>query len=151
MGRVAHISGQIHIDAAPELVFDTVADSRNEPSFNPQMRDVELLTPLPIGAGTRFLARMGKGGNEMRVEIVDFDRPHRLHTRTTSSMMATSGTLTFGPSGAGTLMTWDWQVEPKQWLCALGPVFGPVGNRVERSIWTGLKTYLEGGRPDSPG
>jgi len=105
--HVAHISGQIHIDAPPELVFDTVADSRNEPSFNPQMRDVELLTPLPIGAGTRFLAHMGKGGNKMLVEIVDFDKPQRLHTLTTSSIMATWGTLTFSPSRGGTLMTWN--------------------------------------------
>lgn len=148
---MAHISGQIHIDAPPELVFDTVADSRNEPSFNPQMRDVELLTPLPIGAGTRFLARMGKSGNEMLVQIVDFDPPQRLLTRTTSSMMATSGTLTFSPARGGTVMTWNWQVQPKGWLRALGPLFGPIGNRVERGIWTGLKRHLEDAAPTSPG
>ena len=146
---MAHISGQIHIDAAPELVFDTVADSRNEPLFNPQMREVELLTPLPVGAGTRFLARMGKGESEMRVEIVDFDRPHRLHTRTASSLMTTSGTLTFSPFRDGTLMAWDWQVRPKGWLRALGPVFGPIGNRVGRGIWTGLKHHLEQSPPNS--
>ena len=28
VGRVAHISGQLHIAAPPDLVFDTVADSR---------------------------------------------------------------------------------------------------------------------------
>ena len=148
---MAHISGQIHIDAPPELVFDTVADSRKEPSFNPEMRDVELLTPLPIGAGTRLLARMGKSRNEMLVEIVDFDRPQRLLTQTTSSMMATSGTLTFSPSEGGTLMTWNWQVLPKGWLRALGPLFGPIGNRVERGIWTGLKRHLEDAAPKSPG
>lgn len=143
VGLVAHISGQLHIDAPPELVFDTVADSRNEPSFNPQMRDVELLTPPPIGAGTRFLARMGKRGTEMHVVIVDFDRPHRLRTQTTSSMMTTSGSLTFTPSGDGTLMAWDWQVQPTGWLRVLGPLFAPVGGRVERGIWTGLKRHLE--------
>jgi hypothetical protein len=31
---VAHITGQIRIAAPLEQVFDTVADSRNEPSFN---------------------------------------------------------------------------------------------------------------------
>jgi hypothetical protein len=49
---VAHISGHVRIAAPVEQVFDTVADSRNEPSFNPAMTGVELLTPLPIGLGT---------------------------------------------------------------------------------------------------
>jgi hypothetical protein len=48
---VAHIFGHVHIAVPAEQVFDTVADSRNEPSFNPAMAGVELLTPLPIGWG----------------------------------------------------------------------------------------------------
>ena len=53
---MAHISGQIHIDAAPELVFDTVADSRNEPLFNPQMREVELLTDFSHPGIVHYIA-----------------------------------------------------------------------------------------------
>lgn len=147
---MAHIRGQLAINAAPSLVFDTVADSRNEPSFNPEMREVALLTPLPIGAGTRFLAHLGKARTEMQVEVVEFERPHRLLTRTTSSMMTTSGTLTFTPAGDGTLMAWDWQVQPKGWLRALGPLFGPIGSRMERGIWTGLKVQLEHGPAGPP-
>ena len=48
------------IAAQVARVFDAVADSCNEPSFNPAMTDVELLTPLPIGSGTRFRAHMWK-------------------------------------------------------------------------------------------
>jgi len=74
-----------------EQVFDIVADSRNEPSFNPAMTDVELPTPAPIGLGTRFHAHMGKADKEMIVELTEFERPHRLGSLTTSSMMETSG------------------------------------------------------------
>jgi hypothetical protein len=109
---MAHISGHIRIAAPVGQVFDTVADSRNEPSFNPAMTGVELLTPPPIGLGTRFGARMGKAGMEMLVELTEFERPHRLGSRTTSSMMETSGTLTFAADGEDTLMSWDWQVRP---------------------------------------
>ena len=147
MGRVAHITGRLHIDAPVEVVFDTVADSRNEPSFNPDMREVELLTTLPIGRGTRFRAVMGGAGTEMLVDIVEFDRPNRLGSRTTSSLMTTAGTLSFTPDGDGTLMAWDWQVRPKGWLRAMGPLFGVIGARMERRIWTGLKHWLESGRP----
>lgn len=142
---MAHIAGQVLIAAPIEQVFDTVADSRNEPTFNPAMTGVELLTPLPLGTGTRFRARMGKAGMEMLVELTEFDRPHRLGSRTTSSMMDTTGALTFSEADGGTVMAWDWQVRPNGWLRALGPLVGPLGARMERGIWNGLKRMLENG------
>ena len=142
-GAMARITGHVRIAVAIGNVFDTVADSRNEPSFNPAMTGVELLTPPPIGSGTRFRARMGKANVEMLVELTEFDRPHRLGSRTTSSMMDTSGTLTFASEGEDTVMSWDWQVRPKGWLRLLGPLSGPLGGRMERRIWSGLKHQLE--------
>jgi len=126
---VAHITGHVRIAAPAEQVFDTVADTRNEPSFNPAMTGVELLTALPIGLGTRFRTRMGRAGTQMLVELTEFDRPHRLGSRTTSSMMETSGALTFAADGDGTVMSWDWQVHPKGWMRMLGPLSGPLGGR----------------------
>jgi hypothetical protein len=147
---MAHITGHIRIATPVGQVFDTVADSRNEPAFNPGMTGVELLTPLPIGLGTRFCVRMGKAGMEMLVELTEFERPHRLGSCTTSSMMETSGTLTFAADGEDTLMSWDWQVRPKGWLRMLGPLSGPLGSRMERRIWTGLKHQLEGDASAQP-
>jgi Polyketide cyclase / dehydrase and lipid transport len=146
---MAKIEGGILIGRPGEEVFDFVADSRNEPSFNPAMTGVELLTPLPIGQGTRFRARMGRAGTPMLVELTEFDRPRRLGSRTASSMMQTSGALAFAPGGDGTVMSWDWQVRPRGWMRMLGPLFGPLGGRMERRIWVGMKRYLEntGARP----
>ena len=105
---MARIEGQILIGRPAEEVFDFVADSRNEPSFNPAMTGVELLTPLPIGLGTQFRARMGRAGTQMLVELTEFDRPHRLGSRTTSSMMHPSGALASSAAGGdGTGLTWD--------------------------------------------
>ena len=140
---MAKIKGKILIGQPVEEVFDFVADSRNEPSFNPAMTGAELLTPLPIRRGTRFRARMGRAGTQMLVELTEFDRPHRLGSRTTSSMMETSGALTFAANGEDTIMSWDWQVHPKGWMRMLGPLFGPLGNRIERRIWTSMKRCLE--------
>ena len=71
----------------------------------------------------------------MLLELTEFDRPHRLSSRTTSAMMQTSGALTFAADGEGTAMSWYWQVHPRGWMRMLGPLFGPLAGRMERSIW----------------
>lgn len=146
MGRVAHIAGEVHIDAPIGTVFDVVADSRNEPTYNPAMTRVELLTPEPIGTGTQFRAYMGRAGTPMFVELTTVERPHLLASRTTSSLMETSGTLSFTETDGGTTMRWDWQVRAKGWHRLLTPVFGLVGGKMEHSIWNGLKRHVESGR-----
>ena len=100
---MVHITDQVRIAVPVERVFDTVADSRHEPSFNPDMTAVGLLTPLPTGLGTRFRTRMGKAGMDMLVELTEFDRLHRLGSHTSSSMMETSGTVTFTATDGGTV------------------------------------------------
>jgi hypothetical protein len=45
--------------------------------------------------------------------------------------------------GDGTVMSWDWQARSKGWMRMLGPLFGPLGGRMERRIWTSMKRYLE--------
>ena len=62
---------------------------------------------------------------------------------TTSSMMETSGSLTFATQAETTVMAWIRQVRPRRWLRLLGPVAGPLGRRMERKIWSGLKYKLE--------
>lgn len=64
--------------------------------------------------------------------------------------MTTQGVITFSPDGHDTVMSWDWQVQPKRWLRMLGPLLGLVGGRMERKIWTGLKRYLESGNAPDP-
>lgn len=141
--RGSRVTGSIRISAPPERVFDMVADSRHEPSFNPAMTEVELLTPEPVGLGSRFRARMGRAGTVMLVELTEFDRPRRVGSVTTSPIMATSGSLTFTPDAGATVMVWDWRVSPRGWFRVLGPLVGPMGRRMERRIWTGLKRLLE--------
>jgi hypothetical protein len=89
---------------------------------------------IPARRAIAFRARMGRAGTQMLVELTEFDRPHRLGSRTTSSMMQTSGALTFAADGDGTAMSWDWQVHPRGWMRILGPLFGPLGGRMERRI-----------------
>jgi hypothetical protein len=133
-------------------VFDFIADSRNEPGYNPAMRGVTLLTEEPIGVGSQFQATMGRAQMQLLVTITDFHRPNELGSTTTSTLMDTAGTLRFtADSPAGTVMSWEWQVQPKGWLRMLGPLFTPIGHRMEQRIWTAARDTLHAGNPQQPG
>lgn len=148
---MTRIEGTIVIAAHPQDVFDFVADERNEPLFNRDMVGVEKLTPEPIGLGTRWsttLASRGRGGRRgrpitMTVEVVDYDRPTRLGTRSTLSTAVITGALTFAPHPSGTRLSWSWDVSPKGALRLLTPVIGVAGRREERRVWSELKRRLE--------
>lgn len=144
---MAQIKGSIRIARPVTEVFDFLADSRNEPTYNPDMRRVTLLTSEPVGEGSVFRAVMGRAEMSMIVTLLGHDRPNRLTSQITSPMMDVVGTLISTPDPAepasAMLLAWDWQVRPKGWLRLLGPAFGLIGARTERRIWTGAKAALE--------
>src|SRR6266581_2993407 len=118
--RTAQVEGEIMIGRPVEEVFDYVADERHEPNFNSRMSRVELLTPEPIGVGSRFGVEMTMMRRvfDMTVEFTAFERP-RLLGSTSRSLprggkgrpLLTAGSLTFDPVPEGTRMRWSWQVE----------------------------------------
>ena len=142
---MAHVEGQIIIHRPVDEVFDFVADERNEPRFNPQMRRAEQTSAGPIGVGTTFCAESMSRGRpvEMTITFTDYERPRRLTSSTHLSNMEIQGTLTFDPVPEGTRMRWFWELESRGMLKLMTPVVALIGRRQERSIWTGLKRYLE--------
>ena len=156
------IDGEIVIERLVEDVFDYVADERNEPQFNSRMSRVELVTPEPLGAGSRFLAesRMMGGTFEVAVEYTVFERPRLLGSRSRSThrdrkgrSLMIEGSLSFEPVPEGTRMRWSWQVETPGALRLITPLLAWMGRRQERAVWTALKHLLEhpqARQPSSP-
>jgi hypothetical protein len=146
---MARVRGEILINRPVEMVFDYVADQRNEPVYNPRMLQSEKITDVPIGVGTRFraTARSGRRMVEMLIKITEYDRPRRLGSRTTMSSVDVNGGLTFEPVDGATRMSWSWEVSPRGPLRLFGPLVARLGRRQEQTIWTGLKAQLEGPDP----
>jgi len=142
---MARINGEIVINRPVEEVFDTVADERNEPRYNPRMLRAEKLSPGPVGLGSRFRAEMRTRPRPvvMTTEFTGYQRPRWLASTTRLSTMDIQGTLTFDPVPAGTRMRWSWELQPRGLLKLLTPVVVRIGGRQERAIWTGLKRLLE--------
>ncbi|MFV0460751.1 MAG: SRPBCC family protein [Actinomycetales bacterium] len=141
------ITDFVLIERPVEVVFDFAADQRNEPSYNPAMVRCEKVTSGPIGSGTTFRSalRTRRGEVTMSSEVLSYDRPHSVTTRTAMPGAVVTGTLAFAAESATTTrMTWDWELRPSTaWARLLAPVLGPVGRRFERRIWRGLRDRLE--------
>ena len=133
------------INQSVELVFDYVADQRNEPTYNPRMLHSEKITEGPIGVGTRFraTAQSGRREIEMLIEVTEYQRPSRFGSRTTMSSADVDGGLTFELVNGSTRMNWSWDVRPKGSQRFLAPLVARLGCRQEQTIWTALKNQLE--------
>lgn len=142
---MTRIRGELVIEAPVEEVFDLVADERNEPVYNPRIVRAEKVSEGPIGRGARFVAQpkgMGAKGR-MSLEILDYDRPRRLHNVVRSSYMHVDGRLTFESAQDGTRLRWDWDMALVGPMRAMSPILTLVGPRWERRNWVGLKRFLE--------
>ena len=140
------IKGDIVIGRPVEDVFDYVADQRNEPPYNAQMRLAEKISDGPIGVGTQYRAEVVSGSRpvSMVIEVTEYERPRRLASKTTMSSMDIAYILTFEPVREGTRMRWSGEIEPHGMLKLMGPLVAWLGRRQELRIWTGLKGVLEG-------
>lgn len=144
---MARISGEIIIDAPVEDVFDMVADERNEPRYNPRIVRAEKVTDGPVGQGARFVAEPKSTGSrgEMTLEVLEYDRPRRLHNVVRSSYLVVDGTVTFEPADGATRLRWDWDMQLLGATRLMAPVLRVIGPRWERRNWVGLKDYMESG------
>ena len=142
---MAKIAGSIEIHRPVEEVFDFVADETNEPRYNKDIVRCEKVTSGPIGVGTRYEAAMKSTRDaSMTVELTDYVRPHRLGSVAhIEGTMDISGAMTFEAIKGGTLMSWEWDVQPHGCMRLLGPLVTRMGSRNEERIWKGLKALLE--------
>ena len=96
---MAAIEGEVVIGRPVEVVFDYVADQRNEPRYNPRMVRAEKVTEGPVGKGTVFrsaVASMGRTA-EMRIECTVYERAALLASTTTMRQADFFVRLTFEP------------------------------------------------------
>ncbi len=117
------------IDAPIERVWAVLADIEGQPRWMHEMKAVRLLTPPPIGVGTRGAAtvRIFGIGVTDPVEITEFEPPRRFAIR--HEGMFTGGgliTLESGADGSSTIVRWDETliapILPHTWAVLAAPV-----------------------------
>lgn len=103
-----------HIDAPQHEVFEVCSDFAHAAERIEDIQHIEVLTPGPIGVGTRFreTRRMfGKDASEeMTVRV--FDPPNRYVVTAASHGSEFTTTFRFTPEGSGTRVDVEFQSKP---------------------------------------
>lgn len=104
-------TARIHIEASPAEVIGFIADPANAPRWMKALEVSELITPGPIGVGSRFREVQRAGGQRIETicEIVDFDPERRYAWRSVDDGDARyGGGFTATPSaGRGTDLVYE--------------------------------------------
>ena len=135
----------IDIAAPAEKVFDFVVDVRNEQRWNPQLLQAEMLTPEPIGVGTTFRVRFGRGVGEALIEDIKIDRPRSwaAFSRSQALDAQTEGKIDQIPDGSRLIMCT--QLRPYGLLRLLTPGLGWWMHRTLDEDLQRMKALLEEG------
>jgi hypothetical protein len=98
--------------------------------------------------GTRFSSTLRMAGRTIDIvtQVLSYDRPRLLASRTLMKRADIHHILRFEPVPAGTRMRGSGQVQPTGVFQLLAPVAGWLGGRQEQRIWWSMKQ-----RPESQG
>ena len=103
-----------------------------------------MLTPEPVGLGTRFelVARFVGRRVPLEYEIVEFEPGRRVVLRAENASIRSTDTISFHAEGSGTRVVYDALLESKRAGRVVGPVLGLVFGRIADRAATGLRRAL---------
>jgi uncharacterized membrane protein len=151
-GEIEPIEALIVIDAPIERVWDILVDLPRQPTWMLDLKDVKVLTPPPVGRGTRATGTVRILGIAVDdpVEIVGFEPP-RLFAIRHDGMVAGEGRIELEPGADGTTTIVHWtELLLAPFLPHLGSAVGsPVLGAVFQADLRRLKRLVETGSADA--
>ena len=132
-------------------VFALMSDFRTYVRWYPGTESVEMVTPEPIGPGTRFKERGHlPGGNPVTGEdrIIDL-KPNQSYSSTTVGNMKNLDVVTFEAVGAATRISLRAVVELQLWMGLIGVALFKASLardivKMRETAWAQAKVLLEG-------
>lgn len=97
----------IDVAAAPERVFAIASDIDGSPKMQPKILSVEMLTPGPMRAGTKWREKrkIGSGTAEAMIEVTGFEPGKRYEFASMSKGPGFTGEISVAAQGSGTLLS----------------------------------------------
>jgi hypothetical protein len=138
------------IDAPIDITdaFDYLAEFSSTEQWDPGVSEAEMLTPEPVGLGSRFRVVASLAGRPVPLtyEITEFDRPRTVTVRAENSSTISEDTITFtAPStdpGSPISVRYDADLRLKGAFRIFEPVIGLMFNRIGDRAAAGLRAAL---------
>lgn len=143
------VQASAHVDAAPEAVFDFLANLDNLSRWQAGIVAAELTTPGPVGIGSRARVLRDLMGRQllMDFELIDHQPGRRLELASEASGIRVVAALDLEPRDGGTQLSFG------MWFQAQNPLLAPleamVAGAAEQEIADSLERVRQqvGGRP----
>ena len=139
--------GEARIACPAEVIFDYLADMRNEPEWLPGASDVEQTSAGEIGPGTTFTGTYARAGR-VSCELSAFDRPRALTIHGEAKGMSFDDEISLREIDGETQLTATMRTMPKGMFKLVAPMMGRVIDRQFQANWDRLKARLEASPAD---
>jgi carbon monoxide dehydrogenase subunit G len=130
------------INRPPAEVFRVLTDMGVFTKWNQSASSVKVLTPGPIGLGSRMLIAI-KGFGDMEFAVTAFDPERKLTVAAQNGRMAVEHTYLLGPENGGTRLNQDADVRLKGLLKIMAPLMNAMATKGARKTTEGLIGYAE--------
>ncbi|EAU66235.1 SRPBCC family protein [Stigmatella aurantiaca] len=140
--RVSH---SVLIHRPVEQVFAYVTDLRNEVRWQPEIKEVRITSPGPLGKGSTFIEVRRTFGRNLvwHFEIEDYEAPFRLCIRSTSGTMPYTGCRLFEAVPEGTRVTESGELTTPLMVRWMDGLFARLSQRPLTAAYGNLKALLE--------
>ena len=145
---------RITTDIACEQVFSDLGHFDRVAEWDPGVTTGTMLTPEPVGLGSRFELRARMWGRTvpLEYEVIEFEPGTRVVLRAETPMLRSIDTITFAPASAvsdpdsgtpdATVVTYDARLEPKGVARLAGPLLALAFRRIGDRAAAGLRARL---------
>lgn len=127
------ITVSVWIDADPEEVFAIATNFGGCAGWLSGVKETRVLTPGPVGVGTKFSETRRDATMEMTVSA--FDPPRSYTLQCESHGMSCSTVLMFEADRGGTIVSMDVQLRPKSFVAKLmSPTMGMMTGKMRKHL-----------------
>lgn len=135
-------TASVRIERPAEVVWDYFTDVSNDPEWNPSAIKVRRTSDGPLGIGSTFHV-VRKMSGPMDLEYTEYSRPLRWSLRGVGRGMSFTYAADLKPSGTGTELTSQMNLDPKGVFVVASPLIRMVTKKQLEQVHTALKHKLE--------
>ncbi len=140
-------TGHLEVDAAPDVVFELLADMAELHRWNPNVRESRRTSGDRLQLGSTYESIIARGPMRMsaRSELVTVEPGQLVVYEGSIASFWSVDSLTFEASGGRTRITFRNETSTPRWLRPLTPLLNASFQRQARRAVEGADRYLAGG------